>query len=94
MVLAGWINRQQQEAINYFLGENRIVKERYLAETGRKRIILKIKGRISCVNGGVKVYHLAEQIDISDNVPFACAKQCAVKLARSDYAWIEEFNVI
>ena len=35
MMLAGWINRQQQEAINYLIEENRILKGKYLAETGR-----------------------------------------------------------
>ena len=45
MMLAGWINRQQQEAINYLLEENRILKEKYLAETGRKRIILNDRQR-------------------------------------------------
>ena len=44
-MLAGWINRQQQEAINYLLEENRILKDKYLAETGRKRIILNDRQR-------------------------------------------------
>ena len=44
-MLAGWINRQQQEAINYLLEENRILKEKYLVETGRKRIILDDRQR-------------------------------------------------
>jgi len=45
MMLAGWINRQQQEAINYLLEENRILKDKYLVETGRKRIILNDRQR-------------------------------------------------
>ena len=43
-MLAGWINRQQQAAINYFLEENRIRNEKYL-EIGRKRIILNDRQR-------------------------------------------------
>ena len=45
MMVAGWINRQQQEAINYLLEENRILEEKYLVETGRKRIILNDRQR-------------------------------------------------
>jgi putative transposase len=44
-MLAGWINRHQQEAINYLTEENRIIKEKYLTETGKKRIILNDKQR-------------------------------------------------
>ena len=44
-MLAGWINRRQQEAINYLLEENQILKEKYLVETGRKRIILNDRQR-------------------------------------------------
>ena len=36
IMLAGWINRQQQDAINYLLEKNWILKEKYLDETGRK----------------------------------------------------------
>ena len=40
MMLAGWINRQQQEAINYLMEENKILKHELLKATGKKRIIL------------------------------------------------------
>ena len=35
-MLAGWVNRQQQELINYLMTENRVLKEKL----GRKRILL------------------------------------------------------
>ena len=37
-MLAGWINRQQTEVIEYLLEENNILRE----GTGRKRILLNI----------------------------------------------------
>ena len=40
MMLAGWINRQQQEAINFLMEENKILKHELLKATGKKRIIL------------------------------------------------------
>ena len=40
MMLAGWINRQQQEAINYLMEENKILKHELLKATGKKRVIL------------------------------------------------------
>jgi len=40
IMLAGWINRQQQEAINYLMEENKILKHELLKATGKKRIIL------------------------------------------------------
>jgi putative transposase len=40
MMLAGWVNRQQQEAINFLMEENRILKHELLKATGKKRIIL------------------------------------------------------
>ncbi len=45
MMLAGWINRRQQEAIHYLIEENRILKEKYLTETGKKRILLNDRQR-------------------------------------------------
>ncbi len=44
-MLAGWINRQQQEAINYLMEENKILKHELLKATGKKRIILNDKQR-------------------------------------------------
>ena len=50
LVLAGWINRRQQDAIDYLLAENRILREKL----GTKRILLNdsqrrrlaVKGKI------------------------------------------------
>jgi hypothetical protein len=36
LILAGWINRQQQEAIEYLVAENRILREKI----GKRRILL------------------------------------------------------
>lgn len=45
MMLAGWINRQQQEAIEYLKAENAILKEELLKATGKKRILLNDRQR-------------------------------------------------
>ena len=45
MMLAGWINRQQQDAMNYLMEENKILKHELLKATGKKRIILNDKQR-------------------------------------------------
>jgi putative transposase len=50
LILAGWINRRQQDAIEYLLNENRVLKEKL----GKKRILLSddqhrrlaVKGKI------------------------------------------------
>ena len=50
LILAGWINRRQQDAVEYLLTENRILREKL----GKKRILLNdyerrrlaIKGKI------------------------------------------------
>ena len=39
-ILAGWMNRQQQEVIDYLKAENSILKEELLKATGKKRIFL------------------------------------------------------
>ena len=36
LVLAGWVNRQQQDAIEYLRTENRVLREKL----GKKRILL------------------------------------------------------
>jgi hypothetical protein len=36
VILAGWVNRQQQEVIQYLLTENQVLKEKL----GKKRILL------------------------------------------------------
>ena len=40
MMLAGWINRQQEQAIAYLKEENKILRDELLKATGKKRIIL------------------------------------------------------
>jgi hypothetical protein len=50
LVLAGWINRQQQNSIDYLIAENQILREKL----GKKRILLNddqrrrlaIKGKV------------------------------------------------
>jgi hypothetical protein len=50
LILAGWINRSQQNAIEYLLTENRVLREKL----GKKRILLNddqrrrlaVKGKI------------------------------------------------
>jgi len=39
-MMAGWINRQQQEALEYLKEENKILRDELLKATGKKRIIL------------------------------------------------------
>jgi hypothetical protein len=39
-MLAGWLNQQQQEIIEYLLEENRILRDELRKATGKKRIIL------------------------------------------------------
>ena len=41
MMLAGWINRQQQEALEYLTEENKILRDELPKATGKKRIILR-----------------------------------------------------
>ena len=36
LILAGWINRRQQDAVEYLLAENQILREKL----GKKRILL------------------------------------------------------
>lgn len=44
-MLAGWMNRQQQEIIEYLKAENAILREELQKATGKKRIILNDKQR-------------------------------------------------
>ena len=44
-LMAGWINRQQQEAQSYLMEENKILRDELLKVTGKKRIILNDKQR-------------------------------------------------
>ena len=51
-VLASWVNRQQQEAIEYLKTENRILRQKL----GKKRVLLNDDQRRPCNdgrNGGV-----------------------------------------
>lgn len=50
VILAGWVNRQQQEVVEYLRTENQVIKEKF----GKKRILLNddqrrrlaVKGKI------------------------------------------------
>ena len=39
-MMAGWLNRHQQQAIEYLKAENSILRDELLKATGKKRIIL------------------------------------------------------
>ena len=39
-MLSGWLNQQQQEALEYLKEENKILRDELLKATGKKRIIL------------------------------------------------------
>ena len=39
-MITGWLNQQQQEAIEYLKEENKILRDELLKATGKKRIIL------------------------------------------------------
>ena len=44
-MIAGWMNRQQQEIIEYVMAENDILREELQKATGKKRLILNDKQR-------------------------------------------------
>ena len=44
-MIAGWMNRQQQEIIEYLQAENDILREELQKATGKKRLILNDKQR-------------------------------------------------
>ena len=44
-MLAGWMNRQQQEIIEYLKAENGMLRDELQKATGKKRIILNDKQR-------------------------------------------------
>ena len=44
-MLAGWINREQQQIIEYLKAENSILKDELLKATGKKRILLNDRQR-------------------------------------------------
>ena len=46
LILAGWINRDQQDAIEYLLTENQVLREKL----GKRRILVLLQG--SVVEGG------------------------------------------
>jgi putative transposase len=41
LVLAGWVNRQQQDVIEYLLAENRVIRQKL----GKRRILLNDEQR-------------------------------------------------
>ncbi len=72
LILAGWINRRQQDALEYLITENRILREKL----GKKRILLndcqrrrlatkgkilgRIAGEVECrerLGGILRYYH-------------------------------------
>jgi putative transposase len=46
LILAGWINGRQQEAIDYLLTENRVLRENRILLDDNQRRRLAIKGKI------------------------------------------------
>jgi transposase InsO family protein len=59
LILAGWINRQQQDAIEYLLSENRVLKEKL----GKKRILLSDEQRMRlAIKGKILGRKLLEQL--------------------------------
>ena len=39
-MMAGWLNRQQQDALEYLKEENKILRDELRKATGKKRILL------------------------------------------------------
>jgi hypothetical protein len=59
LILAGWINRQQQDAIEYLLSENRVLREKL----GKKRILLSDEQRMRlAIKGKILGRKLLEQL--------------------------------
>jgi hypothetical protein len=65
-MLAGWINRQQQEALEYLKEENKILRDELLKATGKKRIILNDiqRRRLATLAKGIGRKMLGEISDI------------------------------
>ena len=58
LILAGWINRQQQDVIEYLLSENQVLKEKL----GKKRILLSDEQRMRlAIKGKILGRKLLEQ---------------------------------
>ncbi len=85
LILVGWINRRQQDAIEYPLTENRVLREKL----GRKRILLNddqrrrlaVKGKIL---GRKMPEHLASIVTPETILPVASRTRCpALGLQRS-----------
>ena len=51
VAIAGWMNRQQQEAISYLREENRILREKL----GQKRILLNVAQKRRLATAAMKV---------------------------------------
>ena len=59
LILAGWINRQQQDVIEYLLSETRVLKEKL----GKKRILLSDEQRMRlAIKGKILGRKLLEQL--------------------------------
>jgi len=59
LVLAGWVNRRQQDAIRYLRRENRILRE----ELGKKRILLNDDQRLRlAVKGKILGQKMLEEL--------------------------------
>jgi putative transposase len=59
LILAGWVNRQQQDAIEYLLTKNRVLREKL----GKKRILLNDDQRLRlAVKGKILGRKMLEQI--------------------------------
>jgi putative transposase len=65
-IMAGWINRQQQEALEYLKEENKILRDELLKATGKKRVILNDtqRRRLATLAKGIGRKMLGEISDI------------------------------
>jgi len=65
LILAGWINRRQQDAIEYLLTENRVLREKL----GKNRILLSAdQRRRLAVKGKILGRKLLEQVAVRQNL--------------------------
>ena len=59
LVLAGWVNRQQQDVVEYLLAENRILRQKL----GKKRILLtEEQRRCLAIKGKILGRKMLEQV--------------------------------
>ncbi|MFH1748143.1 MAG: hypothetical protein ABIG44_13990 [Planctomycetota bacterium] len=65
VILAGWVNRQQQQVIEYLRTENRVLKEKLgkrrilLSDDQRRRLTVSRNGEVICRErlGGIPRYY-------------------------------------